>query len=122
MGPAVAADPAVADPGPGTLAAGPHHQQVTGAAGGAGQDRPRLAAPDDKPGRQIGRQVSPGEVQRVLDPLAGVLRPYAAQLLAGSAPVGQVTIGRQPGKNGHQGGIEVTGQVLGVAQCQQAAW
>jgi hypothetical protein len=29
--------------------------------------------------------------------------------------VGQVTIRRQPGKNGYQGGIEVAGQVLGVA-------
>ena len=45
-----------------------------------------------------------------------------AQLLAGGAPIVQVTIGRQPGKNGHQGGIEVAGQVLRVAQHLQAAW
>ena len=32
------------------------------------------------------------------------------------APVDQLTIGRQPGHNGHHGGVEVAGQLLGVAQ------
>jgi hypothetical protein len=102
--------------------AGPDHQQVARAAGGCDQDRAGPPAPDEGPDRQIGGRFSPGEVQRVLEPRAGVLGPQAAQLLAGSAPVDQVTIGRQPGKNGHHGGIEVAGQALRVAQHLQAAW
>jgi hypothetical protein len=108
VGQAVAAYPAACDPGQGTTAAGSHYQQVAGA-GGFHQDRAGPPAPDDRPDRQIGGQFSPGEVQRALEPRAGVLGPEAAQLFAGSAPVGQVTTGRQPGKNGHQGGIKVAG-------------
>ena len=62
------------------------------------------------------------EARNDLEPRAGVLGPQAAQLLAGSAPVGQVTIGRQPGQNGHHGGIEVAGQALRVAQHLEVAW
>jgi hypothetical protein len=90
--------------------------------GGVDQDRAGPPAPDGRPDRQIGGRFSPGEFQRVLEPFAGVLSPQAARLLAGSAPVGQITIGRQPGKNGHQGGIEVAGQVLRYAQHLEAAW
>ena len=122
MGQAVAAHPAACDPGQGAPAAGSHYQQVAGAAGGVDQDRAGPPPPDDRPDRQIGGRFSPGEVQRVLEPRAGVPGPQAAQLLAGSAPVGQVTIGRQPGQNGHHGGIEVAGQVLRVAQHLEAAW
>ena len=116
MGQAVAADPAACDPGQRVPATGSYHQQVAGAAGRAGQDRAGPSAPDDRADRQVGGRFSPGEVQRVLEPLAGVLGPQAAQLLTRSAPVGQVTIGRQPGQDGHQDGIEVAGQLPRVAQ------
>jgi hypothetical protein len=36
--------------------------------------------------------------------------------------VGQVTTGWQPGENGHQGDLDVAGQVLGVTHRMEAAW
>jgi hypothetical protein len=60
VGPAVAAHPAVHDRGQGAPAAGPYHQQVAGAAGGADQDRAGLAAPDQGLHRQVGGRCSPG--------------------------------------------------------------
>lgn len=109
VGEAVAAHPAAAGPGDGAPAAGSDQQQVARAAGGIGQDWAGLAAPDQGLDRQAGGRCSPGQVQRVLELLVGVLGPEVAEFLVGGAPVGQVTTRWQPGEDGHQGGVVVAG-------------
>jgi hypothetical protein len=71
--------------------------------------------------RWIGRDFSPGGNERIPEPPAGVLPPDAAQVAAGTVPVGEIAARRHPGKNGYQGGIVGAGQVLRVTQCPEAA-
>jgi hypothetical protein len=71
--------------------------------------------------RRIGRDFSPDCDERIPEPLTGVLHPDAAHVATGTAPVGQLTAGGQPGKNGYQGGIVGAGQLVGVTQCPEAA-
>jgi hypothetical protein len=60
-------------------------------------------------------------VERIPEPLKGVLRPDTAKVTTRCAPVGEFTAGRHPGKYGYQGGIMGAGQLLRKAQCLEAA-
>ena len=78
-------------------------------------------APDQQADRRVDGRCSPGQVECVAELLAGVAGPDLAQLFAWGAPVGHVAAGWQPGEDGHQGGRDVAGQVLGIAPRLEAA-
>jgi hypothetical protein len=64
---------------------------------------------------------SPGCIERIPEPPAGILLPDSTQVAAGPVPVGEITARRHPSKNGYQGGIVGAGQILRVTQCPEAA-
>jgi hypothetical protein len=121
MGQAVAAHLATDHPGQRTATASTHDQQVTRAVGQTDQDPASLTPVDKRVDRRIGRDFSPDGDERIPEPLTGVVRPDAAQVATGIAPVGQITARGQPGKNGYQGGIVGAGQLLRVTQCPETA-
>ena len=105
VGQAVAAHPAAADPGQWATPSCSHDEQVVGGAGGLDQDRTWFASSDDRPDGQARGFSSPRCVERIAEPLRGVLRPDAAQGGRGRAPFGLIPTGRRPGENGYQHGV-----------------
>jgi hypothetical protein len=121
VGQAIAAHLARDEAGQRTTAASTHNQQVAGAAGQTHQDPASLTPLYERPDRRVVGNLSPGCVERIPEPPAGVVLPDAAQVVARLTAVGEITARRHPGENGYQGGIMGAGQVLRITQCPEAA-
>jgi hypothetical protein len=59
-------------------------------------------------------------MERILEPLTGILRPDTAKVTTGRAPVGEIAAGWHPGKYRYQDRIMGAGQLLRIAQRLEA--
>jgi hypothetical protein len=107
-------------PHPGQRAAPPSadDQEVIAAVRDLDQRRARLAADNDGRDAQVRRDATPSGVECAGEPLPDGVRPQAAQVSRGAAPLGEIPSGRDPGQHGEQRNC----QVPRVPQRGEAAW
>ena len=80
----------------------PDDKQVPGGAGNVDEGRAGLAAYYHALNVQAGRDASPGDAERLVEPLPGRFLPGLPQMVRRAAPLGEIPARRNPGVHGHQ--------------------